>query len=99
VISTHQVRDIDSLLDHVIIIDNNRILLDRSVSEICSRLRFTESPTGQIAGNELYVQPSIQGNSVILPNTETEEESLLNLELLFNGILAEREKIQAVFND
>lgn len=99
VISTHQVRDIDSLLDHVIIIDNNRILLDRSVSEICSRLRFAESPTGQIAGNELYVQPSIQGNSIILPNTETDEESLLNLELLFNGILAEREKIQAVFND
>ena len=45
----------------------------------------------------LYVQPSVQGNSVIFPNTENEETNL-NLEVLFNAMLAEREKMQAMFN-
>ena len=45
----------------------------------------------------LYVQPSVQGNSVILPN-EYGEDSKLNLEVLFNAILAERERIQQMFN-
>ncbi|CDD33027.1 uncharacterized protein BN762_00753 [Bacteroides sp. CAG:714] len=45
----------------------------------------------------LYIQPSVAGNSLILPNTYG-EESPLNLEVLFNAMLAEHEKIQALFN-
>jgi ABC-2 type transport system ATP-binding protein len=39
----------------------------------------------------------VAGNSVILPN-EFDEESRLNLELLFNGVLAERDKFAVLFN-
>lgn len=45
----------------------------------------------------LYVQPSVQGNSVIFPN-ESYEESKMNLEVLFNAMLAERVKMQLMFN-
>ena len=38
VISTHQVRDIDRMLDHVVIIDGSRVLLDQSVADICRTL-------------------------------------------------------------
>jgi len=35
IISTHQVRDIDSLLDHVLIMDRSELLLNESVASIC----------------------------------------------------------------
>ena len=38
IISTHQVRDIDSLLDHVLIMDGTKLLLNESVSTICEKL-------------------------------------------------------------
>lgn len=97
IISTHQVRDIDSLLDHVIIIDGSKVLLDESVATICEKLYFAEQGMNEPTDDVLYTQPSIQGNSVILPNLYG-EESKMNLEVLFNAMLAERERMQAVFN-
>ena len=97
IISTHQVRDIDSLLDHVLIMDGTQLLLNQSVASICERLYFAEQGMNEPTDDALYVQPSFQGNSVILPNTY-HEDSKLNLEVLFNATLAERVKIQQMFN-
>ena len=96
IISTHQVRDIDSLLDHVLIMDGSKLLLNESVSAICEKLYFAEQGMNEPTDGALYVQPSVQGNSVILPN-EYNEDSKMNLEVLFNAMLAEREKMQSVF--
>ena len=97
IISTHQVRDIDSLLDHIVIIDQSSVLLNASNAEICHRLLFAELPMSESTDGALFVQPSVAGNSAILLN-EYDEESRLNLELLFNGVLAERDKFAQVFN-
>ena len=97
IISTHQVRDIDSLLDHIVIIDQSSVLLNASNAEICRRLLFAELPMSEPTDGALFVQPSVTGNSAILLN-EYDEESRMNLELLFNGVLAEREKFAQVFN-
>ena len=97
IISTHQVRDIDSLLDHVLIMDGSKLLLNESVSMICEKLYFAEQGMNEPTEGALYVQPSVQGNSVILPN-EYGEDSKLNLEVLFNAMLAERERMQQMFN-
>ena len=97
IISTHQVRDIDSLLDHVLIMDGSELLLNESVATICEKLYFAEQGMNEPTDGALYVQPSVQGNSVILPN-ESYEESKMNLEVLFNAMLAERVKMQAMFN-
>ena len=97
IISTHQVRDIDSLLDHVLIMDGSSLLLNESVSTICEKLYFAELGMNEPTDGALYVQPSVHGNSVILPN-EYNEDSKMNLEVLFNAMLAEREKMQSIFN-
>ena len=97
IISTHQVRDIDSLLDHVLIMDGSKLLLNESVSTICEKLYFAEQGINEPTEGALYVQPSVQGNSVILPN-EYGEDSKMNLEVLFNAMLAERERMQQMFN-
>ena len=98
VVSTHQVRDIDRLLDQVVVIDGNEVLLNRSVVDITDKLLFAEQGMNEPTDDVLFVQPSVHGNNVIWPNLAG-EESPLNLELLFNALLTEREKIQAIFNE
>ena len=97
IISTHQVRDIDSLLDHVVIIDEKKLLLNESVANICDKIYFAEQSANEPTDEALYVQPSVLGNHVVLPNT-CHEDSNVNLEVLFNAMLAEREKMQQMFN-
>ncbi|MEL5895003.1 ATP-binding cassette domain-containing protein [Bacteroides sp. GD17] len=97
VISTHQVRDIDKVLDHVLIMDNSHVLLDQSIASICSKLFFTESDDRELAKTALYTLPSVQGNFLMLPNKEG-EESEINLELLFGAALAAPDEIATMFH-
>lgn len=97
VISTHQVRDIDKALDHVLIMDNSHVLLNESISGICSRLLFVESDDRELAKSALYTLPSVQGNFLMLPNAE-DEETEINLELLFGATLAMPDKIAEIFH-
>lgn len=97
VISTHQVRDIDKVLDHVLIMDNSHVLLDASIADVCRRLRFVESDDHMLAQEALYSLPSVQGNLLMLPNTENEETEI-NLELLFGATLATPDKITEMFH-
>lgn len=97
VISTHQVRDIDKVLDHVLIMDNSHVLLDQSITSICDKLLFVESDDRELAKTALYTLPSVQGNLLLLPNMEN-EESEINLELLFGATLAMPDKIVEMFH-
>ena len=97
IISTHQVRDIDRILDHVLIMDNSQVLLDESIGDICNKLLFVESDNRNLANNAIFTLPSVQGNYLLLPNTDG-EESEINLELLFGATLAEPEKIKRMFH-
>lgn len=97
IISTHQVRDIDKVLDHVLIMDNSRVLLDESTANICDKLLFVESDDRELAKTALYAIPSIQGNLLMLPKPE-KEESEINLELLFGATLTVPEKIAEMFH-
>ena len=96
VISTHQVRDIDNVLDHVVIMNNSCVLLDESIVRVTERLAFVESDSPVLAEEALYKLPSVQGNSLLLPNREG-VETKLNLELLFGAVLANPEKIKDLF--
>ena len=77
--------------------DGSELLLNESVASICDKLYFVEQGMNESVGDALYMQPSVQGYSVILPNMYG-EESKMNLEVLFNAMLAERVKMQAMFN-
>jgi len=97
IISTHQVQDIEKLIEHVVIIENSAILLDASAEDICRNLYFVNG-AGQIdTEKSLYVAASFQGYNALLPN-DGEEETILNLETLFNAVLENPVKINALFN-
>lgn len=83
IISTHQVRDVENLLDHIMILDKRAVLLDKSVSDIQSEYLFDISVTAP--ADALYVEPGLGGCCSISKNN-TGEESRINIELLFNYI-------------
>lgn len=97
IISTHQVRDIDRLLDHVIIMDNSSVLLNRRVDAITSRLKFLTTDSRELIDRALYAQPSLEGTSIVIPNDDGSDTEL-NLESLFELALTRPEEIRNMFN-
>ena len=97
VISTHQVRDIDRCIEHVVIIDNSKVLLDESVARITSKLQFVENGTATDAQSAIYSQPSVTGYSIVAPSNGGDETEI-NLETLFNATLGNSDKISEIFN-
>ena len=85
IISTHQVHDVESLLDHILILSQQKLLLDASVAEITDKYVF-EYRTPDQMDDVLYAEPSLQGNAVIAPRKEGSAETQVNLELLFNAV-------------
>ncbi|MBO4821182.1 MAG: ABC transporter ATP-binding protein [Prevotella sp.] len=86
IISTHQVHDVESLLDHILILSNEKLLLDASVADICEQYSFEYRTPGATDDDVLYSEPSVQGNAVITRRTSDMTETPLNLELLFNAV-------------
>ena len=97
IISTHQVQDIEKLIEHVIILENSSILLDASSDDICRNLYFINGANSIDHEKALYASHSFQGFNALMPNEE-KEESVLNLETLFNAVLENPEKIKTMFN-
>ena len=85
IISTHQVHDVESLLDHILILSQQKLLLDASVAEITEKYSF-EYRTADALDDAIYSEPSLQGNAVIAHRKVDSPETQLNLELLFNAV-------------
>ena len=97
-ISTHQIRDLDNLIDRVVIVDKGELLLNASVATIAEKLLFTtvdEMPTGV---KILYAEESLLGISVVTENKNI-TESKVNLEHLFNAVTENPEMISQIFNN
>lgn len=95
VISTHQVRDLEQLIDPVVIMERQRVLLNGSMAEIGERLWFgvmAEKPE-----NCLYAEPAMGGYFVVTPRTEGQSDSKVQLEALFNAAIANRAYFQETF--
>ena len=85
IISTHQVHDVEALLDHILILSQQKLLLDASVAEISDKYVF-EYRTPENMDDAIYSEPSLQGNAVIAPRKADSPETQVNLELLFNAV-------------
>ncbi len=96
-ISTHQIRDLDNLIDNVIIVDNGELLLQASIEEIGNKLTFKIVDALPNENEVLYAESSLKGYSVVVEN-KTAEESKVNLEYLFNAVTENPAKAKSIFN-
>mgnify|MGYP000383498489 FL=1 len=94
IISTHQVRDLESLIDTVLILDQRQILLNKTLNEIGEKLYF-----GPLLPEEkaLYSEPTPQGTTGVTAR-DGKEETAVSLELLFNAAITYPKEIQRIMN-
>lgn len=96
VISTHQVRDLENIIDPIIILDRQDVLLNASVEEITSKLYFDYGT--QLHPESLYSE-QLPGRFIqVYPNT-TGEDSKINVEALFNAVHKNKELIKGMFSN
>ena len=86
IISTHQVHDVETLLDHILILSESEMLLNSSVSNICEHFSFEYRQPQEMDDTVIYAEPTLQGNAVIAKREENDDETQMNLELLFNAV-------------
>ena len=94
IISTHQVKDVENLIDPIVILSHNAVLLDASVQKITEKLFFEYG--GAERPDALYSELLPGGYMNVVAN-ESGEESQLNIEALFNAVLRNKEKIKELF--
>ena len=94
IISTHQVRDLESLIDTVLILDQRQILLNKTLNEIGEKLYF-----GPLLPEEkaLYSEPTPQG-TIGVTARDGKEETAVSLELFFNAAITYPKEIQRIMN-
>jgi len=97
VISTHQVRDLHSLIDAIIILDSGKVILNESAETITEKLAFEVVEGTENETHLLYEEDNVRGKVVVRENT-AQKETKLDIELLFNAVMLNKEKIQHIFN-
>lgn len=95
IISTHQVKDVENLIDPIVILSNNAVLLDATVQRITEKLYFEYG--GEKRDDALYSELMPGGYLNVVPNT-TGEESQISIEGLFNAVLRNKNVIKELFN-
>lgn len=99
VISTHQVRDLECLLDHIMIMSSQRVLLNTRIYDIQQRLRFEHNVGAAEAADALVTLPTAAGADAMYVNDDPEADLTdVNLELLFDYTLRKPEEIEKLFN-
>ncbi len=91
IISTHQVRDLENLIDPIIILDNKAVLMNASLEKISEKLYF--GLYSSVPANALYFEPAPGGYICVMEN-EDMGESKVNIEALFNATMQHKSQIQ-----
>lgn len=99
IISTHQVRDVEQLLDTVCIIERNEVLLYANMDHIAQKITFASMQQDQIPADAIYTEPALGGYNVIIPKRGDMPPAPVNLEMLFTALVNEKEKITQFLNN
>ncbi|WP_375445071.1 ATP-binding cassette domain-containing protein [uncultured Fibrella sp.] len=97
IISTHQVRDLDSLIDSVVVINDHELLINAPLERVSQRLRF-ELLGRDVPANALYAEPSLRGNAVVLENNDPTDDTPIDLERLFNAAISNPQRMKTLFS-
>lgn len=97
IISTHQVHDLDSLIDSITIMDKHEIVFHQPMEEITRKLYFCVADRNEKNPSVLYSEDTLRGLYQVCEN-KTGEDSKLDIELLFNAVTTNKNQIVNLFN-
>lgn len=96
VISTHQVRDLFSLIDMISIVDRGKMIMNASLEQITDKLLFDIDDQVAADGEVFYTEETPRGVCQVKHNIH-HLDSKLDLEILFNAMMNNREPIMNLF--
>lgn len=95
IISTHQVKDVENLIDPIVILDHEEVLLNATFEEISSKLYFDY---GSEKSDEALYTEMIPGGYINVIQNKFGMESKVNVEALFNAVRNNKKKIREIFD-
>lgn len=98
IISTHQVKDIETILDTVIFLDQGKIIFKESLERITQQWQFMH--VSSLVGVEeiIFSEKFPGGYKAIVPSTG-EEETEVDLELLFKAIISKNDSKSVAYEN
>lgn len=96
VISTHQVRDLENVIDPIIILDRQDVLLNATLDEVSQKLFFDY---GNVLNPETLYSEQLPGGFIQVYQNLKGEESKVNIEALFNAVHKNKELVKALFRN
>lgn len=96
IISTHQVKDVENLIDPIIILTQDAVLLNATTQRITEKLTFSYDSSAKLEA--LFSEPRPGGCLNVCINTDG-SESEVDIEALFNTVLRNSSKIKSLFNE
>lgn len=94
VISTHQVKDLENVIDPIIILDTRDVLLNASIEEIEKKLFFDY---GTSIDPEALYSEMVPGGCIQVKVNTTGESSKVNIEALFNAVHKHKDFVKELF--
>lgn len=103
IISTHQVRDLQNVIDAVLVLDNGQILLNADINTICDRLTFKVLSADEFEelsaqGKVLYSEDNIAGKVAVCSHIDDADDKF-DMELLFCAAISARERMHEIFTE
>ncbi len=88
ILATHQVKDVELLIDRVLILHNGSFICDRSLSGVSASLRFSQEATRPAPHSPglLYTEPHLGGHSAVWADASA-GDGHPDLELLFKAAI------------
>ena len=96
IISTHQVRDLESMIDRVMVLHDNTMMLNESVLEIARKLEFIHTTSKDDLQGCIYSTFTPNGFVGVRPNVN-DVDTTVDLETLFNAVIANPLYIKQLF--
>ena len=94
IISTHQVKDVENLIDPIVILTKDDVLINASIEEIAAKLYF--SFDSEKNDQAIYSEMVPGGFINVMRNTDALESNVL-IEPLFNTAVRNRQIIKEIF--
>ena len=96
IISTHQVRDLESMIDRVLLLHDNTMILNESVVDIARKLEFIRTTSKDDLQGCIYSTFTPEGFVGVRPNLD-DVDTAVDLETLFNSVVANPQAIKQLF--
>jgi len=97
IISTHQVHDVENIVDSVTMLDEGKIVFQQNLFDVAKYLTFFTTSTEPVPGTYYYCEKNLNGYNVVAFNQE-QQETQVDLELLFNAVLADQGGLNQAFS-